>query len=215
MPCDGGIAGPRIVSTGTAVWFVDTTKVDATTGTGATLTRIDPDTNRPGRSVPLGYVGGCCQDAQGAVTCNCGNGLSRLDEDAAAFRPLGSYTRIYPAGAGFWTEQGDSAVFVDGSGSVSATVPLQDRRIVGGDPTGVYLQGGSPAVTLWRQPADGSAAVRVAAAPIFGTGLDQTFADYLTGGFPWFATPHGFVHLWIHDKALDLQWARAALTDGR
>ena len=208
VPCAAGFPGPRIVSTGTAVWFVDTTKLDTTAGTGATLTRIDPDTNKPGRSVALGYPGGCCQDSQGAVFCNCGGGgLSRLLEDATTFEPLGQYGQDYPAGTGFWTQQGETAIYVNGAGGPAISLPLTDQRVVGGDATGVYLQAGSPEVRLLRQPADGSPPVQVATAPVFGTGIDTTYPDYLSGGYPSFATARGFVHLWIQDKALYVQWA--------
>ena len=86
-------------------------------------------------------------------------------------------------------------------------------RVVGGDPTGVYFQGEPPDVQLSRQPADGSALVTLAKAPVSGTGVDQTFYDYLSGGFPWFATPQGYLHLWLFKEtpdspqALWLQWA--------
>ena len=42
---------------------------------------------------------------------------------------------------------------------------------------------------------------------MFGTGPDATYEDYLRGGFPWFATPDGYMHVWIEDKSLYLQWA--------
>ena len=58
---------------GDAVWFVDTSKTDPNTGAGTVLTRIDPSTNAPGTSVPLGPADGCCQDSQGAVFCYCGH----------------------------------------------------------------------------------------------------------------------------------------------
>ena len=58
---------PRLTSMGDAVWFVDTTKTDPNTGVGTALTQIDPSTNAPGKSVPLGYAGGCRRDSQGAV----------------------------------------------------------------------------------------------------------------------------------------------------
>ena len=91
-------------------------------------------------------------------------------------------------------------------------MPLNDLRIVGGDPTGVYLQSDSP-VVLYRQPADGSPAMQLAKAPVSGTGIDETDYDYLTGGFPWFATPQGYAHVWLFKVtpdstlALWLQWA--------
>jgi len=62
-------------------------------------------------------------------------------------------------------------------------------------------------IELWRQPADGSAPTQVALAPVFGTGLNQTTPDYLIGDQPTFATRHGFVHFWLEDQVLDLQWA--------
>ncbi len=218
IPCANGYPGPHLTSMGDAVWFVDTTKVDPSTGAGAALTRIDPASNTPGKSVPLGYVGGCCQDSNGAVFCSCGQSDTwRLTEGDSSFVDLGNYPKIFPAGDGFWAEEGDSAVFVNAPGAPSVTIQLTGgsagESVVGGDPTGVYLQGEPPDEALIRQPADGSAPTTLAKAPVSGSGIDQTLYDYGAGGFPWFATPAGHLNLWVFKatsespNALWLQWA--------
>ena len=212
IPCTG-----LLTSMGDAVWFVDTSKSDPNTGAGSVLTRIDPTTNAPGTSVPLPLSDGCCQASQGAIFCYCGNSDEwRLTANDSAFVDLGNYQQIFPAGTGFWTEvqqATDSASFVDGPGGPTAAVPLNGERIVGGDPTGVYLEASSRDIQLFRQPADGSAAVPLANAPVSGSGIDETSYDYLAGGAPWFATPNGYLHLWLFKatpdspQALWLQWA--------
>ena len=220
IPCTN-FDPPHLSSMGDAVWFIDTTRSDPNTGAGTMLTRIDPTTNAPGTSVPLGDATGCCLDSQGAVFCHCGNSdVWRLTVNDAAFVDLGNfgYSSIFAAGTGFWSEQSDNAVFVDAPGPPSASVPLGGGRVVGGDTTGVYLQGanvqvGSMSIPLQRYPADGSAPVTLASAPTVGSGIDETQFDYLTEGFPWFATGQGYIHLWefketadSHD-ALWVQWA--------
>jgi len=209
LPCAPNQDGPQIVSTGTAAWFVDTTKVDLNTSNGAAnLTRLDPSSNQPGQSVTLPLLDGCCQDSQGALFCYCGGGGEyRLLDTATAFENLGDYAAVFPAGIGFWTEQGFSAAYVNSPAGPAATVPLSDGWVVGGDPTGVYVQTSASDIKLLRKPADGSAAVQLATAPTIGTGIDQTYLDYLRGAFPWFATSSGYLHLWVQARALYLQWA--------
>ena len=111
-------------------------------------------------------------------------------------------------------------VYVTSPSGASATVALNDGASVGGDPSGVYLQGvlgqnatPAPQDELWRQPADGSPIVAVAAPPVAGSGINETDFDYRTGQFPWFATQQGYVHLWEFKDPLDsadalwVQWA--------
>jgi hypothetical protein len=207
IPCVSGLPGPVIVSSGSAIWYVDATHADPSTGNGATVVRIDPSTGAPGASVSLPLIDGCCRDGQGAIYCYCARGnLYRLDENGTAFEALGNYPEIFPAGNGFWTQQGETAIFVTGAGGPAVTLPLTDQQVVGGDPTGVYLEESTQAIELFRQPADGSPPVQVATAPTFGTGLNATTPDYL-GGFPSFATADGFAHFWLDSKSLYLQWA--------
>ncbi len=216
IPCNG--APPRLVSMGDAVWFIDTTRTDPSTGDGTALTRIDPGTNTPAKSVPLPVPEGCCQGSQGAVFCYCGNSDEwRLTNDDSGFVDLGSYSQIYAAGTGFWAEQSPGAVYVDGPGGPSLTIafsdPLNESRLVGGDPTGAYVEGEPPDTPLGRLAADGSPLVPLAKAPTYGSGIDETDLDYLSGGFAWFATAQGYLHLWTFREtpdsppALWLQWA--------
>ena len=218
VPCSAGYPGPHIVSMGDAVWFLDTTKADPNTGAGTALTQIDPTSNVPGKSVPMPLPDGCCQSSQGAIFCYCGNSDEwRLTNNDSAFVDLGNYGQIYPAGDGFWAQQNESAVFVDSPGGPSVTLSMAGSvlidEIVGGDPNGVYFQGEPPDESLSRQATDGSPLVTLAQAPTSGSGIEQTSYDYNTGGFPWFATPQGYLHLWLFkatpdsQQALWLQWA--------
>jgi hypothetical protein len=218
IPCANGYPGPHLISMGDAVWFVDTTKADPSTGAGAALTRIDPASDTPGKSVPLGDAGGCCQDSNGAVFCFCGQSdMWRLTDGDSSFVDLGRYAKIFPAGDGFWTQEGDSAEFVNAPGGPSVTVQETagsvGEPVVGGDPTAVYLEGNSPDAALIRQPADGSAPTTLAKAPVSGSGIDQTQYGYGADGSPWFATPGGYLNLWVFKATLDsphalwLQWA--------
>ena len=218
IPCTNGNPGPALTSMGDAVWFIDTSKADPDTGAGTALTRIDPSTNAPGTSVSLPSRDGCCTASQGAIFCYCGNSDEwRLTGSDSAFVDVGNYSQIFPAGTGFWTEQNGSAVFVDGPGGPSVTLSMAGTvlidSIVGGDPTGVYFQGEPPDESLSRQAADGSALVTLAQAPVSGSGIDLTSYDYDRGGFPWFATPDGYLHLWLFKATPDsqqmlwLQWA--------
>ncbi len=209
IPCTFGYTGPRIVSMGTSVWFVDTSAYDLNSNTGAKLTRIDPDTNKPGRSVDLGYMGGCCQDAPTAVYCSCSQGsLSRLTDEDPAFVDLGTLYGVFPAGDGLWTtDQSGNAMFIEGTGGPSATIPIEGNQVVGGDATGVYYQRSRAQEELLRQPADGSPAVQVATAPVLGTGVDQVNLDYLTGNPVKFAMTDGLATIWLVQGKLYLQWA--------
>ena len=219
IPCTATAGGPpRLSSMGDAVWFVDTSKADPNTGAGTALTQVDPGTNAPGKSVALGYAGGCCQDSQGALFCSCGQSdIWRLTDRDSAFVDLGNYGQFFPAGTGFWTEQNQAAAYVDSASGPSVTLPMTGNplidRVVGGDPSGVYFQGEPPDAQLSRQATDGSPLVNLAKPPVSGTGIDQTNYDYLTGGFPWFATAQGYAHLWMFKEtpdsplALWLQWA--------
>jgi hypothetical protein len=219
IPCTNG-GPPAITSMGDAVWFVDTTKTDPNTGTGTALSRIDPSTNALGTSVPLPQPDGCCQGSQGAIFCYCGNSDEwRLTSTDSAFVDLGNYAQIYPAGTGFWAELQDgsgNAGYIDGPGAPSTAVPLANGRLVGGNATGIYIQGeqtGQEAnYPLLRQPTDGSAPVQLAIAPTYGADITLTSLDY-GPEFPWFATPQGYLHLWVFkdtpDSPLALweQWA--------
>ena len=208
VPCTFGYAGPKVVSSGSALWYEDTSHFDGSTGKGANMVRIDPASGAPGASVSLPDNDGCCQNGQGAIYCYCGGGNEwQLADDGSAFQSVGNYNPIYPAGNGFWTEQGGSAVYVTGPGGPTTTIPLQGNDLVGGDATGFYYEQSRQTFELFRQPADGSPPTQIATAPTFGSGLSQTSPDYLIGGFPSFATADGFAHYWIEDKVLYLQWA--------
>jgi hypothetical protein len=214
IPCGAN----RLVSMGDAVWFVNTTNTDLSTGAGTVLTQIDPTTNAPGKSIPIPLADGCCQSSQGAIFCYCGNSDEwRLTDNDSAFVDLGNYGQIYPAGDGFWAQQGNNVVFVDGPGGPQTTIALTEGNVgdslVGGDSDSAYLEGEPPTNQLLRQPADGSPPVPIAQAPTSGTDVFLTTYDYNSGGFPWFATANGYLHLWVFkgsadsQQALWLQWA--------
>ncbi len=210
IPCTFGYPGPRIVSMGTSVWFVDTSAYDLNAQTGAKLTRIDPTTNQPGSSVPLGFIGGCCQDSQGAVFCYCSQGtLSGLADGGSGFVSLGQPSgSIFPVGDGVWTtDQNGDAVLERVDGSTSPPIPLQGAQIVGGDANGLYVQQSRAQIELLYQRSDGSAPTQVGAAPVIGTGLDQTNLDYETGGPVKLAAPGGLATLWLYQGTVYGQWA--------
>jgi hypothetical protein len=206
IPCASGAASPHLYSMGDSVWFVD--------APGTSIVQIDPSTNAPGKSVPLPQLDGCCKESQGAIFCYCGNSDEwRLTDADSAFVDLGSYSQIYPAGTGFWAEEDQAAVYVNAPGGSAANLPLDGRRVVGGDPTAVYLQDSTQQTALERQLPDGSAPVTLANAPVVAPGtLNETDLDY-GSEFPWFATPSGYLHLWVfrddpsHPLALWEQWA--------
>ena len=211
IPCSAGYNAPRLTSMGDSVWFVSSD--------GTSLVQIDPTTNAPGKSVPLGYSGGCCQGSQGAIFCSCGNSdVWRLTGSDSAFVDLGNYNTIFPAGTGFWTQASGGAAYVDGPGGPTVTLafadPQHESSIQGGDTTGVYVQGEPPDTPLGRLASDGSALVEIANAPVAGKDtINEITYDYGTGDFPWFATARGYVHLWelkdpVDQKdALWEQWA--------
>jgi hypothetical protein len=213
IPCTNG-SPPTLTSMGDAVWFTDTAKTDPTTGAGTALTRIDPATNAPGTSVPVPEPDGCCTGSSGAIFCYCGNSDQwRLTGTDSAFVDVGNYPQIFPAGTGFWAELDQAAVYVDGPSGPSANLPLDGRRVVGGDSTGVYLQDSTQGTVLERQLPDGSAPVTLATAPITAAGtIDETDYDY-GSAFPSFATPSGYLHLWVFKETPDShltlweQWA--------
>lgn len=209
IPCAFGYPGPKIVGSGSAVWYLDTSHFDPSTGKGANMVRIDPASGAPGTSVSLPATSGCCQDGQGAIYCYCGAGDEwALDENGSAFRDVGKYAPIIPVANGFWSEQGNAAVFVPASGGSPTTLPLNGQNMVGGDATGFYFEKSQSSIELWRQPADGSPPTQIATAPTFGTGINQNTPDYLIGSQPTFATTDGFAHFWLENQALYLQWAQ-------
>ena len=82
-------------------------------------------------------------------------------------------------------------------------------------PTGVYLQDSGPVQSARYRPGIATALLpsRWPWPPTTGSDIDLTYFDYLTGGFPWFATPQGYLHLWEFKAtpdsphALWIQWA--------
>ncbi len=210
IPCAFSYPGPKIVSMGTSVWFIDTSAYDLNTQAGAKLTRIDPTTNKPGRSVPLAFIGGCCQDSQGALFCYCSQGtLSSLTEAGSAFVSMGQPSgSIFPTGDGVWTtDQNGDAILEHADGSTSPPIPLQGADLVGGDANGIYLQQTQAEMDLLYQRSDGSAPVKIGVAPVFGSGLDQTNFDYLTGNPVKEAAPGGLATFWLYQGTIYGQWA--------
>jgi hypothetical protein len=130
---------------------------------------------------------------------------------------MGNYSNIFPAGTGFWVEQDQSAEFVSAPGAIAALPLPIDGRLVGGDATGIYVQGQQTAqdanYPLLREPNDGSPPFQIATAPVSGSGITETDYEYLAGGLTSFATPDGYLHLWEFKAtpdsplALWLQWA--------
>jgi hypothetical protein len=220
IACSFNYPGPKLVSSGDTVWVVDTSNYDLTSDSGAKLAQIDPSTNTPGQTVDLPTNYGGFTDSVGALFCRCGQGNSdiyRLLSGGTALEDLGNYTDLYPAGTGFWSTTqagGSTAVYVNSGGGPAASVTLGSTdTLVGGDTGNVYVQRegdvNQPATQLLRQPADGSAAVPIANAPTWDSpaDLDYTSFDYLTGNPTRFATPDGFVTMWIFQGSLYLQWA--------
>jgi hypothetical protein len=212
IPCAFGYPGPHLASTGTSVWFVDTSSYDVNQGTGARLTRIDPETNRPGKSVPLASTT-CCIDGPRALwQYGAQSVISRLTDTDNAFEDLGNYSSIIPAGSGFWTDSKGPPQFVDGPGGPGTTIQLggtdiADGRLVGGDTAGVYLQVDRGETDLYRVAADASPPVQIAVAPILGSGINETFLDYLVGGPRKFALKEGLATIWLVQGSMYLQWA--------
>jgi hypothetical protein len=220
IACSFNYPGPKLVSSGDTVWVVDTSNYDLGTDSGAKLAQIDPATNTPGRTVDLATNYGGFFDSQGALFCRCGQGNSdvyRLTSDGSSLEDLGNYIDLYPAGTGFWSTTqagGDTVVYVTGAGAPAVSLTLTgDETLVGGDTSNAYVQGEGnvtqPGTQLLRQPADGSSAVPIANAPTWDSpaDLDYTSFDYLTGNPTKFATPDGFVTMWIFQGSLYLQWA--------
>jgi hypothetical protein len=173
VPCGG--FGPQVVSDGDALWYVDATKYDLTTATGAVLTRIDPTTNQPGTSVPMPFVGGYGVDGQGVLFyygTNANQGYYRLPTGSTALQLISQYQPLgRPGGQGVWfgSQDGKTAQYVTAPGSPPATLQI-GGTVVAGDAGAVYadvLQNGSngPEEALWRYPIDGSTPTQIAVSP--------------------------------------------------
>jgi hypothetical protein len=198
-----------IASNGDEIWSLDTSALDAS-GKGAVMRRINPATNALDTTVPLPFLGGYFFDSQGALfvgDSTPARGMYRLTEGASAFDSLGAYSGvIHTAGTGFWqnSSDGNAAVLTTGPGATQQ-VPLTGGFLASGDTKGIYVE--QPTATgdeLWRLPADGSPAIRLAMAPT----VDNQPLDYAGNALPSFAPGDGYLHLWIPSgtKALYTQW---------
>jgi hypothetical protein len=179
IPCTN--LGPEIVSDGSAVWFIDTTKYDLGTLKGAVLTRIDPVTNAPGGSVALPFIDGIRMDSEGALfyqDASVANlGYYRLTTGASALDSLGTFkSQASAAGTGLWvaSDDGKSAQYFTAAGAPAATLPIPGT-LVGGDATGAFVQilgkdtlGTTSVEQLWRYPIDGSAPTLLSNSPTVG-----------------------------------------------
>ena len=217
------VLGPIVASDGSALWFEDNTNYDSTTGKGAVVTRIDPQTNKPGPSVPLPSSGGYLIDSQGAIfyadtntndyyVLTTGTAASTA---ATAFQLLGSFPQVaIPSGAGLWTQSanGKPAEYYTHSGSPDQTLQIHGT-LVGADATAVYAEAqvatasGGTQPALLRYPIDGSKATEIARPPKVGGSLETYFVDP-----PPAVTSDGFVKLWhvqsdSPQASIILQWA--------
>jgi len=211
VTCDA-FGTAQIASNGDELWYLDTSTADGS-GKPATLRRINPTTNATDSGVPLPFLGGRFFDSVGALflgDTTPDRGMYRLTQGGYAFEALGPYAGVvYPAGTGFWQKSpdGTSAVLTTGPGAPAAIVQLTGGFLVAGDAQGIYVQ--QPAADgeeLWRFPADGSPARRVATAPT----VDGQPLDYAGNSLPSFTTADGYLRLWIPSgtasRALYLQW---------
>jgi hypothetical protein len=209
------IGGALTASNGSELWYLDASTVDAN-GNGATLKRLKASPSEPDASAVVPFLGGFPFDSQGALFYGDptpDHGMYRLSEGATDFEFMGpSHASVYPAGTGYWQQRNDgtAAEYTTVPNGTPISVPIGSGSVVGGDTEGVYLDMTGPDANaqLWRQPADGSAPVQQAAAPLVNDQALSYFND-----FPHFATGAGYVQTWIpgsggvSSNELYLQWA--------
>jgi hypothetical protein len=221
VPIQCSDLGAAIVSDGSAVWFVDQTKYQASTKKGAVLTRIDPATNALGPSVDLPFIDGYLLDSQGALfyagprTQSSGfivGSYYRLTTGASAMESLGQFN-LQPvvSGTGLWVESSDgrSAEYFTAADVPPITVPIPYGEIVGGSATAVYVSVLETDSTVWRYPIDGSAPTTVGDPPTMNGQSYNTFSGDIPSPvansdgilFVWPATVAGNTTSWVF-----LQW---------
>jgi hypothetical protein len=214
IPCPFSMA-PAVASDGQAIWFVDVSKYDSATGTGAAIVRLDPTTNTPGTSVPVPFINGFLFDSLGAVFySDPQKGWERVVTGSTTADSLGVLTTLpRPAGTGLWVEGADhaTAAYVTQAGGAGQVVQI-NGSLVGGDAQAAYTDvrsnaaGGATEEQLWRYPIDGSAATKIAVAPtVDGSSLDYT-GDPLPA-----SDGKGVVKLWLTHALLPQQPAPVLL----
>jgi hypothetical protein len=216
-PCSPFGNANTMASDGDALWFLDSSKYDLSTGSGSVVTRIDPSTNAPGTSVGIPFAGGYMADSQGAFFYyDPQKGWYRLISGSSSFESLGSALGATPrpAGAGLWTQSNtDKAVeYFTQNGSPAATQQA-GGNLVAGDTKAAYTEvlGNSDAgVTqeqLWRYPIDGSTPTEIATSPT----IDGDFLSYFGDPMP-SSNGDGFLKVWTKRVGSDqllsvlLQW---------
>jgi hypothetical protein len=214
VPCTAFYTAGPIASDGAAIWFVDDSKYDSSTNKGVVITRIDPQTNAPGTSVPLPSENGYLADSQGALFYSDSNqnyyrltaGSTTLD----SFGTLGSGAR--PAGTGLWVQSSDgrSAQYFMQAGTPQATLQI-GGAVLGGDASAAYIEvGGQNAAgvsenQLWRYPIDGSTPTQIASAPTIDGEPLSYFGDPLL-----ISNANGVLKIWTINNGTTppvlLQW---------
>jgi hypothetical protein len=200
VPCNVFDETGPIASDGEAVWFVDDSKYDSATGKGVVVTRIDPQTNAPGTSVPLPAINGYLYDSQGALFYSDSNqNYYRLTTGSTAVDSLGTLgSGVWPAGTGLWVQNSDgkSAQYFTQAGTPQATLQI-DGIVVGGDASAAYIEvvghnaAGDSENQLWRYPIDGSTPAQIATAPT----IDGEPLGYFGEPTP-ISNSAGFLRIW-------------------
>jgi hypothetical protein len=214
VPCTAFYTAGPIASDGAAIWFVDDSKYDSSTNKGGVITRIDPQTNAPGASVPLPSENGYLADSQGAVFySDSKQNYYRLATGSTTLDSLGTLSSgALPAGTGLWVQSsgGKPAQYFTQSGTPQATLQI-DGGLVGGDASAAYIEvGGSNAVgvsenQLWRYPIDGSTPTQIATSPtVDGSPL------YYSGDPRLISNANGILKIWTINSGTTppvlLQW---------
>jgi hypothetical protein len=200
-PCSAFGDVDLMASDGEALWFVDNSKYDSTTGKGAVITRIDPATNAPGTSVPLPVVGGYAYDSQGAFFyAGSDQTYYRLVTGSTAFDSLGIFKTVpRPVGTGLWSQDNTNktASYYTQAGTPQASVQIKGS-LAGGDASAAYTEvsGTNDSASafedqLWRYPIDGSAPTKIAVAPT----IDGNSFGYTDDPQP-ISNGDGFLKIW-------------------
>ena len=209
VPC-GYFGKPEMASDGDAMWFVDVSKYDGGTGKGAVMTRLDPQTNTPGTSVPLPFINGYRIDSQGALFYyDTGDkGYYRLTTGGSAFDQLGVLrSPVHAAGTGLWvgSQDGKTAAYYTTAGTPAATLQT-GGSVVAGDATAAYVEvlGNNPQgqteEQLWRHPVDGSTPTQIASSPT----IDGSFLSYFGDPMP-ISNGDGVLKFWSTHSGFNQQ----------